>query len=124
MWREVTLGVAEVRAVEPHVALVEEPVEHQPGALVDRWRAQFERPSVQQRPIVVGECGRRPPVTGHVDRRPSGVVERGVGEAASQTLVSRSSPPWSRQLHQAAATWPSRLAITVYPVGTGVTVRL
>ena len=43
---EVALGVADVAAVEPHVALVEEPVEDEPGPPILGRRRAFEPPPV------------------------------------------------------------------------------
>ena len=48
---EVALGVAEVRAVEPHVGLVEDAVERDPASSSVGWRRGGERVSVQQRAV-------------------------------------------------------------------------
>jgi hypothetical protein len=52
---EVALGVADVPAVEPHVALVEEPVEDEPAAPAVARRRRLEPAPVQQRAVVLGE---------------------------------------------------------------------
>ena len=52
---EVALGVAEVGAVEPDVALVEEAVEAQPPPAVAGAGGLVEGRAVQQRAVVVGE---------------------------------------------------------------------
>ena len=96
---EVALGVAHVGAVEPHVALVEEPVEHEPLAPARRgWRG-LEPVPVQERPVVSRERGRRAPVSGDVDRDPRAVVELGGRERAAQALVGARGAPLAREIH-------------------------
>ena len=68
---EVALGVAEVRPVEPHVALVEEAVEGQPGAATLGRAHRVEGPPVEQRSVGVGEGGGRAPVAGDLDGLPA-----------------------------------------------------
>jgi hypothetical protein len=92
---EVALGVAEVAAVEPHVALVEEAVEHQPGPLARGAGTGLEPASVQQRPVGVGERLGRPPVAGDLHGRPRRVVEAGVGPHPSQLVVGHRGSPGS-----------------------------
>ena len=72
---EVALRVAEVRAVEPGIALIEDPVEHDPtsaavvpgGGDVNRWR-------YISGPSLCGECRVVLPVAGNRDRGPVAVV--------------------------------------------------
>ena len=93
---EVALGVAEVGAVEPDVALVEEPVEH---------RATARRPSAG--PIASNGAGtaaarrcRRTPASsasGRAPRRlPAAVVEAVVRQVAAQVLVGDARRATSR----------------------------
>ena len=83
---EVALGVAEVGAVEPDVALVEDAVER-PASCRRRpgRRSWSKRVRYSSGPSRVGERRRRPPVAGHLDRLPVGVVE------ARRASVRRSS---------------------------------
>src|SRR3546814_19055515 len=60
--REVALRVTEVGAVEPHVALVEEPVEGPPGASAVGGSGRFQPSPVDERAVAVGEGRLGPPV--------------------------------------------------------------
>jgi hypothetical protein len=99
---EVPLGVAEVRAVEPHVALVEEAVERQPGAAVGGRCRRVEGAAVQEGSVGVGERRRRPPVARHLHALPAVGVEVVVLPGAPQVLVGDGGPPGARELHRVA----------------------
>jgi hypothetical protein len=99
---EVALGVAEVATVEPHVAQVEETVEHEPPPpLTLRRRIDVESAPVEQGAVAVGERGHRSPVAGDVDVVPLAVVVGGVGraEAAASLRVGETGPPPAAQIH-------------------------
>ena len=49
---EIALGVADVRAVEPDVGLVEDAVEHQPGPPARAEERVLEAAAVEQGPVV------------------------------------------------------------------------
>ncbi len=103
---EVALGVADVAAVEPHVALVEEAVEGQPRSAAGRWPLGREPCAVQQRPGRVGEFGTRLPVPRHRDRRPRRVVEVDVGVLTPEVFVGNGCEPRTGQLHRNEPTRP------------------
>jgi len=92
---EVALGVAEVAPVEPHVALVEEAVEHQPRPLTRGAGGRLEAAPVEQRPVGVGERLGRAPVPRDLHGRPAGVVEGGVGPDPPQLVVGHRGSPGS-----------------------------
>ena len=83
MGEEITLGVADVRAVEPHVALVEDAVETQPHPFVDGGNGCAEAMPIQHGTVDGGQTGRAGPVAGHGDVRPSVVAEFTFLKAAS-----------------------------------------
>ena len=100
MREEVALGVADVAAIQPDVALVEDAVQHEPVAVVRRRPVVVEPGAIQQRSVRLGEGRGRPPVAGNLDRLPGGVV--GVIEpGAAQLVVGDQRPPRPRQLHGA-----------------------
>ena len=96
---EVALGVADVGAVEPDVAQIEEPVEDEPAtpALFVR---RLEVAPVEQRSVLAGEGRRRTPVPRHCQLGPVGVVEVGPGELPAQLLVGDVGPPSAREIHR------------------------
>ena len=100
MREEVALRVAEVRAVEPHVGLVEDAVERDETAAPGRCRLlEVESVAVEQWSVVVGELRRRcanGPGTWTVGHAVV-VVEAHTGSAAF--VVGRHWPPLSRQIH-------------------------
>jgi hypothetical protein len=105
---EVALGVTEVAAVEPHIALVEEAVEREPRPPPGRRRGCVEVAAVKQRPVGSGERRRRAPVPWHGDRIPPRIVEVGLGVRASQLVVGyRGSPPVG-ELADALVAWGPR----------------
>ena len=98
---EVALGVAQVAAVQPGVALVEEAVERQPGPAPRCGRGGVEAAAVEQGAVAVGERRTRPPVPRDADRVPVGVVEVGLGVRPAQVVVGRRGPPPVGQLADA-----------------------
>ncbi|MBK9179541.1 MAG: hypothetical protein IPM45_08160 [Acidimicrobiales bacterium] len=97
----VALGVAHVLAVQPHVALVEQPVEHQPVALVVGRRVGPEPPPVQQRAVALGERRRGAPVARHRQLLPPGVVEPGLERGPAEGVVGLGGEPRAREVHRA-----------------------
>ena len=98
---EVPLGVAEVRPVEPHVGLVEDPVEIEPSPGPRRRRGighVVEPCSVQQRVLVVGECRAALPVAGNHEVLPGLVVEALVLIGPTKLVVAGRRPPGTTQL--------------------------
>ena len=99
---EVALGVAEVAAVEPHVALVEDPVEGQPCPATLGWPHRVEGPAVQQRAVRIAERWRAAPVPGDrrwaPRRRPRSRPRARCGAGRRPPLRRARSPsaPWSR----------------------------
>jgi len=107
MGEEITLGVADVRAVEPHVALVEDAVEAKPDSILAGRNRRVEPVPVEQRAIDCGQFGCARPVPRHDDRRPSVFAEVALVKAAAEFVVRRMRGPFSRQLHSPDAS-PSR----------------
>ena len=95
---EVPLGRAEVVAVAPDVAEVEDAVEGQEPSVALGERGGLDRAAVQHRPVGVGEQRRLAPVAGDVDERPVVVAEVGVHEPAGQVAVVDVGPPPARQV--------------------------
>ncbi len=99
---EVALGVAQVGAVEPHVARVEDAVEDEPGASWSFRRAEglgaLERGAVEHRSVPLGEGGGRTPVAGHADERPVPVVVVGIVVVATGLLVGGGGAPGAREV--------------------------
>ena len=90
---EVALGVAYVGSVQPHVTLVEEPVELQPGPAVGARRVGLEPSAVQERAVDAREVGLVAPVPGDVDLRPPAVVELVEREGPPEHVVGDVGPP-------------------------------
>ena len=85
---EVALGVAQVRAIEPHVTLIEDSVDHHESALSVDGCGHREVTSIQQRTVAGREKGMGLPMSGHVHLGPLGVV--GVqAHARAQGVVGR-----------------------------------
>ena len=127
MGEEITLGVADVRAVEPHIALVEDAVEAKPDSILARRNRRVEPVPVQQRAIDCGQFGRAGPVPRHYDGRPSVFAEVALVEAAAEFVVRRVRCPLSRELHSPDATraraarfraGPDRMIRVAYARGT------
>ena len=99
MGEEVTLGISEVRAVEPHVGLVEDTVEGDEVALALGCCGQLETLAIDQRLVVAGERLEVSPMAGHLDLRPV-VVEVFEADCTAATLVvGNVGTPLSRQIH-------------------------
>ena len=96
---EVALGIAEIAAVEPHVALVEEAVEGQPAPAALAGAVGLEPAAVQQRAVAVRERHGRSPVAWHLDRFPGGIVEVHAVVDAAQVVVGDRGAPALAQLH-------------------------
>ena len=101
---EVALGVAEVRAVEPDVGLVEDPVERDPATSSGGGSGHVEPSPEQDRPVAGGELGAAVPVTR--DRGRSGhrrVVDVEPDAVVAELVVSSTGTPRSREVdrHQA-----------------------
>ena len=94
---EVALSVAQVGAVEPHVALVEEPCERDPGAATLGGCRDLERPPMQHRRIVRGERRRGAPVPGDRQVGPARVVKGRVGEGPPELVVGDVRSPHTGQ---------------------------
>ncbi len=95
---EVPLRVAEVRAVEPHVALVEEPVEREPRAGVVAGRIEPERSAVQQGTVRVGERRARAPVARDVDRLPPADLVIRIRELPTERRIGDSGLPGAGEI--------------------------
>ena len=96
---EVALRIAEVGAVEPHVGLVEDPVEgHEVPPPFGR-RVEVEPRAVDQGVVAVGERGEVAPMAGHIDHRPVVVVVVEPDRAAPSLVVGNIGAPLSRQIH-------------------------
>ncbi len=96
---EVALGVAEVGTVEPHVALVEEPVEGQPVASLLRAALEVEAGAVDERAVARRERRHRPPVTGDRHPLPGVVVVLGLDRLAAEVVVGGCGAPGAGQVH-------------------------
>ena len=97
---EVALGVAEVRAVEPDIALVEQPIEGEPHPRLRLGLdGVLEVRSVEQRAVGVRECAHGSPVPGHRDRLPAVICERRIGEVAAKVVVRDRGPPSAVEVH-------------------------
>jgi hypothetical protein len=81
--REVTLGVAHVGAVEPHVPLVEESVEAEERTAPGRRTSLFESATIKDGSVGILEVGARPPVPRDVEHRPRAVIEPVVRELSA-----------------------------------------
>jgi len=81
--QEVTLGVPEVGAVEPDVALVEAALEHHEGPSPFGRPGGLKGAAVQDGPVARLEARGRPPVAGDREVGPVAIVEVGGGEAAA-----------------------------------------
>ena len=95
---EVALGRAEVLAVEPDVAEVEDAVEGQEPTVAGGQRRRGERAPAEQRAVGLGERRGAAPVPGDVELGPVGVHEVGVGEAPSEVAVVDVGAPPTRQV--------------------------
>ena len=101
---EVAVGVADVGAVEPHIALGEHAVELDPRASIGGGSRPREPGPVQDRAVGGRELGCAAPMTGHVGERPRRVIVVVEVEHATQILVGEVRPPRARQLHHRQAT--------------------
>ncbi len=98
---EVALGIAEVGAVEEHVGLVEDAVQHHPVARPGGAGIELEPGAVQERPVAAREGGRRAPVSGDRDALPSVVVEVQAEGAPAEVVVGDGGPPRPGEIHRA-----------------------
>ena len=105
---EITFGVADVRPVEPHVALGEHAVELDPRASIRGGRRAREPGPVQDRAVGGRELGCAAPMAGHVGEGPRRVVVVVEVKHATQVFVGEVRPPRALQLHRRQATRHSR----------------
>ena len=96
---EVSLSGAEVLAVEPDVAVVEDAVELDEGAPLGGGRRGGEPATVEHRTVGRRELVDGAPVMGETDGGPRAVVELPVCELLRQLSVARMRAPGSRQVH-------------------------
>ena len=121
--REVPLCVTQVRAVEPRVALVEDPVEGEPRPPSLGRPHRLERPSVEERAVDVRERRGGTPVAGHGHVLPPPVVEVVLLPGAAEVVVRDRCAPRAAELHQEVVVFPWRAAEIVHPwPATGVRV--
>src|SRR4051812_28529465 len=96
---EVTLRVAEVGAVQPHVGLVEDAVQGDEVALAFGRRCQFEPLPVEQRTVVADEWRQPLPVARHLYLGPVPVEVVEADCTATPLVVGNIGTPLSRQIH-------------------------
>ena len=90
---EVTLGRAEVTAVEPDVAVVEDPLEGEEPPPALRQGGGGEAAPVEHRAVAAGEGRGAPPVAWHGDRLPAGVVEPRLDEPLVEVALGLAGQP-------------------------------
>jgi len=91
--KEVALWVAEVRAIEPYVSLIEDSVEgDEPAATIGGW-SEIELASIQEGAVVRAERGSVAPMAGDFDDWPGGVVEVEPDAVASDIVIGALRPP-------------------------------
>ena len=95
---EVARGRADVSAVEPDVAVVEDAVEGEEAAVARRERRTLERAAVEQRAVARREVRGAAPVAGHRELGPVRVGDRRVGEPSGQLAARRVHPPRPREV--------------------------
>jgi len=95
---EVTIGVADIAAVEPDIALLGDAVEAEPAATLIIRNGGVESGAMQYRSLArhSWDVG---PVAGNIDLVPTAVVEIGLVEGAPQFLRRRCCSPRPRQVH-------------------------
>ena len=96
---EVALRIAEVGAVEPHVGLVEHPLQGDEVPPPFRRRVEVEPLAIDQGVVVVGERGEVAPMAGDVDHRPVVVVVVEPDRTAPSLVIGNIGAPLSRQIH-------------------------
>ena len=74
MWKEIALGIAEVRAIEPDIGLIEDAVQGDPSTRAVARGVGTEAMSVHHRTIAGGKLRSVAPVPWHDDRFPGRVV--------------------------------------------------
>ena len=100
MRKEVSLWVAQVGTVEPHITLVEQPVEHNPAASFLWSGIPVETGAVNERPLAVGKRRLRPPVARHAHPLPRRVVKAQCKGLTPKVIVRECCSPRTRKIHR------------------------